>query len=390
MNEILLELLKDARKNQRSKINNDIDFPALYNMSKEHQISALIYNQIYSFPGLPDDLKEIWKREALKINAFQTRRTIRMLQIYRKFLEKDLKVLIVKGLICRSLYPQPDNRNSNDEDLYVRDKDMGAVSEIFIENNFQVISKKEDVTTFIDPMSGLSIELHTALFSMESKAYGNYQKYFEDAFDKCIRHNIDGVDVYSLNYDQHLLFLILHLVKHFFHGGVGIRQLLDIVMYSEAYGEKIDWDKLYQILKELNIYTLVINLIALAHDHLELDYTKIKVPEDIKDTDYEDLLKDIMEAGVFGQSSNERIHSATMTLNTISDGKTNVLKSIFPPMKEMKGKYEYLDKYPILLPVAYISRIVNYKKNHSSSESQKTIEVGKQRVELLRKYKVIK
>ena len=161
-------------------------------------------------------------------------------------------------------------------------------------------------------------------------------------------------------------------------------------MYSEAYGDRVNWDKLYGILKDLNIYILIINLFALAHDYLEFDYTKIKVSDDINKSDYQDLFDDIMDAGIFGQSSSERIHSATITLNTISDGKTSVLKSIFPSLKEMQGKYKYLNKYPILLPIAYLSRIANYKKNNSSKNSQKTIEVGKQRIGLLKKYKVIK
>lgn len=389
MNSELITLLKDARLNRTSE-SIKLDYQKLFDLANQHQISALIYNQIYNFDDFPEEIKQRWKRDALKINAFQTRKTIKILQVYRQFLKQGLKVLIVKGLVCRSLYPQPDNRQSNDEDLYVRKEESEAVKDILLKNNFTVISESGDVTTFIDPVSGLSIELHTALFSSESKAYGNYQRYFDQAFDECIVHRIDGVEVYSLEYTQHLLFLILHFVKHFFHGGVGIRQVVDIVMYSEAYGDKVDWDRLYDILKDLNIYVLIVNLFAMAHDKLEFDYTKIRVPEGIDKSDYQDLLKDIMDAGIFGQSSSERIHSATITLNTISDGKTSVLKSIFPSLKEMQGKYKYLNKYPVFLPFAYLSRIVNYKKNNSSKNSQRTIEVGKQRIELLKKYRVIK
>ena len=389
MNSELITLLKDARLNRVSE-SIKLDYQKLFDLANQHQISALIYNQIYNFDDFPVELKEIWKSQIFKINVIQTRKTMKMLQVYEQFLNQNLKVLIVKGLICRSLYPQPDNRQSNDEDLYVQKEEFEKTKDILLKNNFAVVLESNDVTTFIDPVSGLSIELHTALFSLESKAYGNYQKYFDHAFDECIVHQIDGVNVYSLEYSQHLLFLILHFVKHFFHGGVGIRQVADIVMYSEAYGDRIDWDSLYAVLKDLNIYILITSLFALAHDHLEFDYTKIKVPDDIDNIDYQDLFDDIMDAGIFGQSSSERIHSATITLNTIGNGKTSVIKSIFPSLKEMQSKYKYLNKYPILLPAAYLSRILNYKKNNSSKNSQKTIEVGRQRVELLKKYKVIR
>ena len=215
MNSELITLLKDARLNRTSEPIKP-DYQELFDLANQHQISALIYNQIYNFDDFPEEIKQRWKRDALKINAFQTRKTMKILQVYRQFLKQGLKVLIVKGLVCRSLYPQPDNRQSNDEDLYVQKEEYEAVKDILLKNNFTVVSESGDVTTFIDPVSGSSIELHTALFSSESKAYGNYQRYFDQAFDECIVHRIDGVDVYSLEYTQHLLFLILHFVKHFF------------------------------------------------------------------------------------------------------------------------------------------------------------------------------
>ena len=217
MNSELITLLKDARLNRTSEPIK-LDYQKLFDLANQHQISALIYNQIYNFDDFPEEIKQRWKRDALKINAFQTRKTMKILQVYRQFLKQGLKVLIVKGLVCRSLYPQPDNRQSNDEDLYVQKEEHEAVKDILLKNNFTVFQSCNDCYRHLSIGFGLSIELHTALFSLESKAYGNYQRYFDQAFDKCIVHSIDGVDVYSLEYTQHLLFLILHFVKHFFHG----------------------------------------------------------------------------------------------------------------------------------------------------------------------------
>ena len=44
--------------------------------------------------------------------------------------------------------------------------------------------------------------------------------------------------------------------------------------------------------------------------------------------------------------------------------KTNVLKAAFPGLNSMKGKYPYLDKYPFLLPVAYVARFAKYGKEN--------------------------
>lgn len=389
MNEFL-SLLTDARLNRKSQP-RVLNYEELYQLSNQHQVSALIYNQIYHFPDIPSDLKEYWKREAIKINAFQTIKTSKMLEVYQQFINDNIKVIIVKGIICRSIYPQPENRQSNDEDLYIQKEDLDKVKDIFIKDNFQLIHESDDVTTFLDYSSGLSVEVHTSLFSEESKAYGQYQSLFKEAFQHTTTHNIQNVDILSLDYNYHFLFLILHFVKHFLHAGVGIRQVLDIIMYGETYGEYIDWDMIINILKSFHICDLMMNVFSMAYDHLEFDLTKTHIPHKyIENNDYQALLIDIMNAGVFGQSSEERIHSSTITLNALETGKTNILKSIFPTYQEMKNKYAYLQHYPFFLPIAYIQRIIHYLSKNKSNQSKKTIEIGQQRVELLKKYKVIK
>lgn len=390
MKQLFLSLLSDARLNQKSEP-CECNFEELFTLATEHQVVALIYSQIYNFPNFPVELKNNWKRESLKINMFQTMRTNRFLKLYQQLLDEGLKVIVVKGLICRNLYPQPELRDSNDEDMYVRKEDYQKTYDIFVKNGLQVVSEETDVTTFIDMSCGLSIELHTELFSKESKAYGNYQDIFVDAFEDATIHNIQGVNVYSLSYDKHLLFLILHFVKHFLHGGVGIRQVLDIIMYSEVYLKEIHWNGIYVELDKLNTFTLIANVYAMAEKYLGFDISKIHLPNQIlQSIDFNELLDDILDAGIFGQSTQERIHSSTITLNSMETGKTSILRSVFPTAKEMKAKFNYLSTKPYLLPFAYIHRMWNYIINNHNKESMKTIEIGKQRVDLLKKYKIIK
>lgn len=385
-----LSLLTDARKNQTSR-EEQLNYETLYRLAHEHQVSPLIYNQIYAFHDFPVVLKENWKKEAIQMNYFQTIRTQRLLLLYKEFLKANLKVLIVKGVILRSLYPQPENRTSNDEDLYIEKKDFDKTKEILLNQNFFIVKESEDETTFFNQQSGLSIELHTALFSKESKAYGRFQTFFDQAFVQAIVHEIDGVPVYSLSHDLHFLFLFLHFTKHFLHGGVGIRQILDIVMYCEAYGQFIDWQRIYDVFHDMHVFVLMKNVFALAHQYLDFDLNSIVLPEDYheEDYDFEDLLDDIMDAGIFGQSSEERVHSSTMTLNAVNGGKTKIWRSVFPTFMEMKGKYDYLTKYPFLLPIAYFSRIWGYFQHNSAKEGQKTIEIGQKRIDLLKKYQLI-
>ena len=90
MNSEMITLLKDARLNQISKPIR-LNHSKLYELSNQHQISALIFNQIYSFDDFPLEIKQRWKSDALKINAFQTRKTMKILHLCKQFSKQNLR-----------------------------------------------------------------------------------------------------------------------------------------------------------------------------------------------------------------------------------------------------------------------------------------------------------
>ena len=384
-----LTLLKDAHLGQISQP-DDYDYELLYQASTRHDVTALLYNQIYRFSNFPDELKQQWKRKAIQINALQTIRSDAFLRLYREFLKQDLKVLVLKGIVMRSLYLQPDNRPSNDEDLYVEREHVQKAKEILLEQGFQILQESENVTVFVNVSSGLTIEMHTTLFSEDSKAYGSYQKFFKNAFEEAQPHMIQGCQVYSLSHEQHLLFLMMHFVKHFLHGGVGFRQLLDIIIYAETYGKRIDWNAIYVVLKQEHLLKLVENLFAIGHQYLGFSFEHIILPRDFAENkmDFEDLLADIWDAGIFGKSSQERLHSSTITLSA-AEGHKSLCSTLFPPLKSMQQKYNYLKRAPILLPLAWSNRILHYVFDKKEGSAKGAMEIGNQRVRLLQKYGII-
>src|SRR5699024_10072690 len=107
--EEFLSLLRDARLGLRSEP-REVDFAKLLVLGLQHEVLALLYEQIGRFPGFPDDLQAQWKKYAIRINAIQAIKSDRFVRLYQRFLQADMRVLVLKGIVCRSLYPKPDNR----------------------------------------------------------------------------------------------------------------------------------------------------------------------------------------------------------------------------------------------------------------------------------------
>ena len=401
-----LSLLKSSLKNEKYD-GEKIDFEDLvyiYKMSEIHHVVPMIYNVAYNedfFKECDANFQAMFKSSAFRYIFSQIQRTNHFLEVYKKLSEKNIKILVFKGIIFRNMYNNPDDRISSDEDILIKKEDYEKVKEFFLSEGFEFIDKGEECAYF-SKSTGLCIEVSTSLFSHESKAYGHLNKLFEDVFEKSIKINIDKIDILTLSHEQHLIYIVFHNMKHFLTGGFGIRQVADFSKYIETYGEYINWEKFWSDLKDLNYDTFALNLIEISLKYLGFNDDKITYPDNITSFDElknsqkyyinsESLINDILDAGVFGASTMDRKHTALMTLDAVEDKKkSNRLKAVFPNVNYLKDNYTYLQKYPILLPVAWGQRILSYLKKNKTSSYINTMELGKQRIELLKEYKIIK
>ena len=357
----------------------------LYNLAHIHQILPLVYEAVYKSQGVNPQVKAISMRAAMT-QALSTRD---FLQLVSKMNEAKLYPLVVKGIIARKLYPIPDERVSGDEDLLITKELFPTYHQFFTEHN---LVTGDDLEPYEVPYqlkgSSLYIELHKTLFQEESVAYGSWNQFFEKAHERRIVEVIEGVEVSTMCPTDHFLFLILHAFKHFLHSGVGIRQVADIMMFASHY--EIDYDSIFNDLKKIHLEVFGATLLSIGKKYLH----DAPIPDK-----YLELSEDILDAGVYGNSSMSRKHSANMTLEAITldaQGKkahASLRSTLFPSRKDLVGRYPYLEKHGYLLPIAWFSRIVTYMKESSSREDNKateTIKIGKERVALMKEYKIIK
>lgn len=376
----------------------------LHQMAAVHKMTAAVYEQVreHSIFG-QDEYREIamrFKGETIRDVMLQAQREAGFVSIYKRLCEQGLRPLVVKGAICRNLYTKPDYRVSGDEDMLLRKEEFELCDKLLLEEGMQ--REELDMENlpyeipYRNPHNGVYIELHFSLFPKESGAYGHLNNEFAEVFDKCICEKVQNVDIWTLDPTLHLFYLICHAFKHFLHGGVGIRQVCDMIKMAEYYGEKIDWRYIESRLRELRMWDFWKGLVEIGREHLGFIPENVSYPKQMltEQIDPSHLLLDLLDSGVFGDSTMERKHSANVTLAAAESGKKDMTASLraslFPKMSYMKNGYPWLEKYPIILPVAWMMRIASYLRySNKKSDESSSIEIGMDRVELLREYHII-
>ena len=385
------------------------DWAELFRLCRHHQILPMIYDAVYSCPAFqscPPELAQMTKGQVIRQVMVQSRKTEEFLTLYRKLTKRGLTPLVVKGIICRNLYREPDYRCSGDEDVLIPAGQFRDCANVFAENQMEMLEPdkdpdKEGEVPYYYVGGMLHIELHKELFPSESEAYGSLNRFFEDVFDRKISEEIRGVQIYTMCHTDHLLYLILHAFKHFLHSGFGIRQVCDIAVYAQTYGAEINWQYLLEKCEAVRADVFTAALFGIAEKYLAFDPQKACLPGQWRqiDTDGEDLLEDLLEGGVFGDSSMSRKHSSNITLQAVTEDKkgkragASLVHSLFPDRAYMERTFTYLKKYPFLLPAAWVSRIIKYlreSKDMRENGAVASIQIGSHRVELMKKYKIIR
>ncbi len=410
----LLEAVK-AAVNEESLTKEEAtsnDYEKLFELSEKQYILPLVFDIQNSNSGF----KKVYKQEYKKTQKKALHQAIRQIVQTNDFLTillhaqaQGLDPIVLKGIVCRDLYPQPCLRPSVDEDLLINPKDTEKYHKFFLseglfsDDNYTFTEREEAAElSYHKENSPTYIELHKYLFDPKSKACGNLNQLFDDIYNSDERVQIEDVSVRTLTPTNHLLYLVLHAYKHFIHSGIGIRPICDIGMFSECYRERINWDRFRSQLNKVNVIDFaralfqVIKLYIFPNALFFNDISEWNL--DGVDVDF--ILEDLFESGVHGASSITRLHSSNITLQAVENSKegqinrTNSLISLaFPSVEKIKGQYHYLNKAPFLLPVAWIQRSFKYiserKKSRKSGFITESIKIGKHRTELMKQYNII-
>ena len=372
------------------------DWKIMTEMSKKQNLLALFHEGAYQIPEY--EQSAIFEKNTsvvLGIISRQVKNTDKFLCLYQKFLAQGLQPLVLKGIICRQLYGKhAEHRPSGDEDIYVRKEEFYRYKEILEENGF--VCQTPDVTdaklnqvehiVFRDK-DKFVIEVHVNIMGNRSHLRTQMGNYFRDSFEKSREVTIQNVTIATMSHTQHYVYLIMHAFKHFSGTGVGLRQMIDVMMYQKCYEREIDWDEVRNVLRESNMESYLGDI-----QHIGKQYFGLQYEEQFPTVDSRALLEDAIRVGVFGKSDNATLIAINITASSLDKkrGKfATILRAGFPSKKQMAESVPYLNEKPWMLPIEWIKRWGRYfkqVKKYDGNLIKDSLKRSEERMELLKKY----
>ena len=391
-----IAILRTALGNGRLPL-QEPDWTQLVDWARSQSLTAIFYvgaAQYPEFAACSLDERQALQRETIATVARQSRRTQRFLDLYHQLCADGLRPLVLKGIVCRSLYGElADYRPSCDEDLYIPPSQIERVSALLKEYGFTLASHEASLArankmqeiSYDDSTGILHLELHPTLFGTDRPDLDRATRWFHDMDieRRAVSIELCGEMLYTLSPTDHYLYLYLHLAKHFCNSGVGLRQIIDLAKFQLAYQVEIDWSTIQKAVAALSSPCLYADVMAIARC-LGFAVESLTGPE----RDPDALVADSLAGGVYGHNHEGNGTGVLINLAALYPGRLQRIRRLFfPSVEQIAGTRPYLASRPWLLPLAWLDRYRKLIKTRGfGHETQASIRVAQQRVKLLKSY----
>ena len=335
----------------------------LYTQGCKHQIQTLIFSALDNLKMLQEiapDLIKKWTQETIMRSCYQKEYIKQVNYILGEFESQGIPVLPLKGVVLRNLYPRPDLRLMGDADILIHKEDLDKVKQLLENQGYQEVQDTHAYHVVFSHPQYMCIEVHWALTNHRSFNIPAAIAFEEQVWEHAMVANTNNSAVLTLSFNDHLIYLCMHMAKHLNYAGFGLRQLCDFYLLLKKYGDKFNWTYLTQQLKDIGLYEFFAMQIAVCQIFFSYDppTALVNLPQYPK-TKINLFINDIFQSGVFGMATYYRSLAATFTnvKGPNTSYPTSMWQMFFPKYNKLKMKYSYLEKKPYLVVVAWFQHL---------------------------------
>ena len=378
----LLHLLGAYIKNETPQVRREIDWYQLVKLANIHNLTGTLGYMVMTYPICPDQDLCTRLRSQCMTNLIHFANRGELASVFSGTLaEHGIDHIFMKGYVLREFYPVPELRTFGDIDIVIRQEDRGRCHELMKQLGFQIKTDWEPVYSYLNENE--FYELHTELLETDVSSRADYRDYFRDLWQHVMEA---GEHCYQFQPEYHFLYMLVHIAKHIVGSGAGLRMYLDVAVFVQHYGERLDWAHISRELETMKLAAFANAVLTLVQESfgIKSPINLLPIPAQTK----ADFLAFTVDGGVFGQNSRDSgvnsLKNESRSTGEISRTGT-IVRRLFPSAQSIKSRYTYLQDRPWLLPAAWVHRLIRTKdklRDHAQ-EAQNILSADREAVQKL-------
>ena len=336
----LLELLKASLFNKSSNISSNANWDKIFELAKAQCIVSLVA------PIVPGVHRDEWMNLSLQNKAHYMQMLYEQNYLVSLFMTNHIPFVIIKGTAAAIYFPSPSMRTFGDIDIYVSEEYLNSSLDLLSSNGYVLFSNNYRQFEFMK--NGMDFELHSRF---SSKNYNDIEHILLNGMNNAIEYKIDNYVFPGLPTYENGLVLLGHIMQHLKASGIGLRQIIDWMMFVHQELDDSAWNNHFRDLtREAGLEKLAITVTYMCKKWLGLpnDITWCNTAdEDVADQ----LLLRVLNDGNFGC---DRAPFENIRISIKNDGLFNHLQ------RTGLENWSLAQKHKLFRPFAWLFQLFRY------------------------------
>lgn len=282
------------------------------NEMMEQAIVALPVNILDSF-DMSDDIRSDWNNAIVTLQTMYVKVMHEQQQLVNMLTEHCIKYVILKGSSAAMYYPIPESRSFGDVDILVKPEDWDKAYQLMKNTGY----KEKDVDNSRHAgfeKKGVEFELHRHFsLNMPQKQAEFLDDMLFNSIDRVEMHTVGRYSWYSCPTLENGI-VLLHHIRHHLISGLGVRHLVDWMMFVNTTLTDDLWLEFEQLAEGCGNKTLAITVTRMCEMYLGLPETHSWC-NDADEDSCRALMEFVMTRGNMGRKRNERSSKVISSLN---------------------------------------------------------------------------
>ena len=229
----LLKLIYAAISKEKMKLSDDFSIASLIPLIKTHELHALCYYGALEcgISSESEEMQSLFEQVCSHIFVSELQKRIAC-KTFTLFEDNGIEYMPLKGILLKELYTYPEMRTMGDLDILIKLEQYPKIKELLEAREYTEVTESDH--ELIWQKNNIHIELHKRLIPSYNK---DYYTYFGDGWSLAVP---ECGTRYKMDDENQLVYLFTHFAKHYRNGGIGIKQMVDLYLYTKS---KPDMDK---------------------------------------------------------------------------------------------------------------------------------------------------
>jgi len=338
------------------------DWKRVIEEARQQAVLPLVAEGMASLPPArqaPQELKQAAQQAAFYAVTAYERILHTQDQLIALFQRENIPCVILKGLGAAACYPKPELRLQGDIDLLVHRHDLDRACALLERTGYQENKRPQDKhIAFLG--HGAEVELHYEAANYPGNPAGEaIHAHMSQVVDRAVQVALGPYRFPALKGLDQAVSLLMHMQRHIWAEGLGLRQLCDWTMFVHHLEEGRWEQEIAPALQSFGLYRFAQIVTGSCAKYLGLPEQACRWHRGIGADDLShSLLIDLVSSGNFGRKDPDR--QGYILIEGPENGKPIRVCPISRINAKARLHMPLCKRYPVFLPVAWVYLPVRY------------------------------